>query len=632
MGEVPSGELPKGEPPTGEPPTGEPPTEESPAGELPAPLLVGRQVGDLALAALTLAAVAGAWFHPNVPFGLSLGVVTVGLIARRPWILVIGVAFLSSTLAVRSYAGLANVEHGAFSGIVTLVRDPKPSTYGASADVRAGGRRLLLQVNSADAGALEHALAGERVLVQGEVRPPPPGSGWMVPRHLAGIVKANSVELYDGGSVLARGPNRIRRSIEQGFARWSDKDRALVGGFLLGDDRGHSDEMVADFRDSGLSHLMVVSGQNVAFILVLASPLLMRLEIPSRWAVSLVLLGTFGLVTRFDPSVLRAIAMAVVATSAQLMGRASSTWRNLGLAVSVLILIDPLLVRSVGFVLSVCASASIALFATRIAGSTPGPRWLVDPLSVTIAAQLGVAPLLLSIAGGIPVVSVPANLIAGGAAAVVTTYGLTTGLIGLILGALAGPFGAAASVSGLVSWLQSPSVLAARWVSMVAEVSARVPLGDYQGVHVAILSSLGLLVVLAHQRRWPGGVGRGAIAVMGVLSLVPLWGIVNPPLKAELHSKAVVWMADGSTVVDVQRAKPRPELLSDLRRRGVRRIDVLVVKGRHAQRLSELVEHRWKPSVVVNGDSDEGLWRVGSLLIEAEPGEQVGISRVHQPS
>ena len=63
-----------------------------------------------------------------------------------------------------------------------------------------------------------------------------------------------------------------------------------------------------DLSDSQLTHLLAVSGQNVAFTLALAGPVLRRLRIWPRLGATLVVLALFGLATRFEPSVLRAAA------------------------------------------------------------------------------------------------------------------------------------------------------------------------------------------------------------------------------------------------------------------------------------------------------------------------------------
>ena len=94
--------------------------------------------------------------------------------------------------------------------------------------------------------------------------------------------------------------------------------RQLYGGFVLGDQSGQSVEVVDDFRAAGLTHLLVVSGSNVAYLLVLLTPLRGRLPLGARWLVTVGVIGSFALVTRFEPSVLRASAMAALAVSTSL--------------------------------------------------------------------------------------------------------------------------------------------------------------------------------------------------------------------------------------------------------------------------------------------------------------------------
>ena len=121
------------------------------------------------------------------------------------------------------------------------------------------------------------------------------------------------------------------------------------------------------------------------------------------------------------------------------MGRPSSRLRVLALAVTVLLLIDPLLVHSVGFLLSVGACVGIAVLARPLTDLLPGPRGLITPLAVTMAAQVGVAPVLVPVFGGVPVASLPANLLAVPAAGPVMMWGLAAGLPAGVLGGTVAP-------------------------------------------------------------------------------------------------------------------------------------------------------------------------------------------------
>src|SRR3546814_2589894 len=91
--------------------------------------------------------------------------------------------------------------------------------------------------------------------------------------------------------------------------------------------------------------------------------------------------------------------MAALAATVSTSGRPAWRVRIIGLAATGLLLVDPLLVHSVGFRLSMAACAAIVLLAPPISSVLPGPAAIRDALGVTLAAQLGVAPVLLATFG-----------------------------------------------------------------------------------------------------------------------------------------------------------------------------------------------------------------------------------------
>jgi competence protein ComEC len=116
--------------------------------------------------------------------------------------------------------------------------------------------------------------------------------------------------------------------------------------------------------------------------------------------------------------------------------------------------------------LSVGASLGIAVLARPIGSRLRGPGWLREILAVTLAAQLGVAPVLLPVFGSVPLVSLPANLVAVPLAAPLTVWGLASGVIGGLLRPLAPPAGAA---------LCAPGTALVHALLAVADLAARVP-------------------------------------------------------------------------------------------------------------------------------------------------------------
>ena len=444
-----------------------------------------RSLSDFEAVVLAGAVGCGVWLDRPIPLALAAGTVAAALTFRRPWMLCIGGLLLASALGYRAQAGLAPPAARPFSGTVTLASDPEPSFGGVQAVAKAGGHRYELTARRGAGGSLRSSLAGEQLQVAGRLRPLGPGQDWLASRHVVGRLDATKAERTGPGGPVWRLANGLRRTLTDGAASMNPTQRSLFAGFVLGDDRDQPVTTTDDFRGSGLTHLLAVSGENVAFVLTLAGPLLRRLSLTARWAATLGLIGFFAVLTRFEPSVLRASVMAGLAATAVALGRPATSVRILALAVAALLLIDPLLIRSVGFLLSASACAGIVLVAARLADVLPGPRVVVQALSVTIAAQLGVAPVQLATFGGLPVASFPANLLAAPAAALVMTWGLGAG----IAAGLAG--------GGLATALHLPTRLFIGWIEVVARTASSLPLGQLQWPQVLALSAGLALLLLA---------------------------------------------------------------------------------------------------------------------------------------
>jgi competence protein ComEC len=306
--------------------------------------------------------------------------------------------------------------------------------------------------------------AGDRVVLSGRLAPL--GSGafderarW---RHAVGRLDDVRVLGLSPPHGLLAIANAARAVILRGTRSLGPEQRSLVAGFLLGDTRGIPPPIISAYRDSGLSHLLAVSGENVAFVMALAAPALRRLRLGARTTAALAIVLVFAAMTRFEPSVLRASAMAAVALLATLGGRPASNLRVLAYAVMALLVVDPFLVHSVAFALSCGASAGIVLLARPVGARLPGPRALREPLAVSIAAQLGVLPVLLWVFGTFPLVTPVSNLAAAPAAEMLGVYGFFV-----------------SAVSGLVPplgpLLQQPTAGLVVWITSVAKAGAAVP-------------------------------------------------------------------------------------------------------------------------------------------------------------
>ncbi len=335
--------------------------------------------------------------------------------------------------------------------------------------VRAVNRSVLVRASSDDVMRLRSLDAGDRVALSGHLSALEGfDTRWRWRHVVARLEDARLIDIARGRAPLLSTANWVRTFIARGGAGMPARERGVLAGFLLGDKRGIPKETLDTFRAAGMSHLLVVSGANVAAVLALVRPLLRRAPIASRLLIGGLALVIFGAATRWEPSVLRAIMMAVIVLAGETLGRPIAGVRVLCIAVSALLLLDPLLLHSVGFLLSAGATAGIALFAAPISRFMPGPRPVRDSLAVTAAAQIGVAPILIPVFGSIPLVALPANLLAAPLVVPVTIWGLVAGATGAVLGPDASRL------------LQAPTALALQWIERIAETSARTP-GDIGG-------------------------------------------------------------------------------------------------------------------------------------------------------
>jgi DNA polymerase-3 subunit delta len=549
-------------------------------------------VSDRAVVVAAASTALGAWRGGGPGVVAGVVVVAAATRSRRPWLLCLALGVVAAGLADRAMAGLDPVAVGPIAGWGTLLTDPEGlDGGGVRALVRVDGERLDAVAFGAAGGALAERLAGEEIVVRGTARPLARPSAWTVSRRIVGRLDVEGVGEARAGPVGAAA-NGIRRTFDEGARDLPLATRTLLTGIVLGDDREQPAEVVDDFRASGLAHLLAVSGSNVAFLLVVARPALTRLRWSARAVATIALLTGFALVVRLEPSVLRAVAMAGVATLAAALGRPAAGLRILGLAVIGLLLVDPLLVRSLGFGLSVGASAAILALAPRIEASVPGPAWWRGPASVTLAAHIGTLPLVLPTFGEVPVAALPANLAAAPAAGGLMVWGLTAGLAA---GVLPGP---AAAV------LHLPTSLLAWWLLAVARSAAGLPLGSLRAGHVAFVGAV-LVAARGVARlgvRAPGA-GR-AVALVGV-GAVLVAAAVGRPLPSQgaqpVGPGLSLWAAGASTAVVVDGAGDAVRRLESMRRHGARCVDVVVVAGggRSAAVLVEALRRRCPGPVVL---------------------------------
>jgi competence protein ComEC len=299
---------------------------------------------------------------------------------------------------------------------------------------------------------------GMRIRVVGAIRAPPEGSygDYLRRTGVAGTLRTRSLEVRPGGEDPGSVLERLRRHASAALAASIPEPEAgLASGIVIGlRDRVERD-LAADFTTVGASHVVAISGWNIAIVAACVTALCGRLSRRRRAVVTLAAIVAYVAFAGASASVVRAAAMAGVVLVARESGRAGRAAAALGWAALLLLLVDPHLVSDAGFQLSSLATAGILAWATPfhswLAARAPRlPGWLVECLAVSLVAQAATLPVVLLSFGRLALVSPVVNLgvvplvaPAMAACAVALVGGLAT---------LTGGPAAVATILGLPAW------------------------------------------------------------------------------------------------------------------------------------------------------------------------------------
>lgn len=394
-------------------------------------------------------------------------------IRRRSWwwvLAALAAGLAASALAAASWRAFDQVATGPWTGRATVIGDPRP-VASFDGDPRAeivleiDGSRYVAWLDGPPAAAATSLRAGDGVWLDGGRMYPAWGTAQrLARRHIVGEVRVHDLRRIDDGTPLARAVNRTRTLFESGTGHVPEPERQVVRALLYGDDRFLAPDDVDAMRAAGLAHLTAVSGQQVALVLVVIRPVRRRLRPGGQWTLSVLVIVWFAALTRFEPSVVRASWMAALGVTAATTGTERRPVRLLSIAVTAMVLIDPMVVHAAGWWMSVAATGGLVVLSPRVEAVLPGPGWLRRPLAVTLAAQAAVGPVVWLVFGVPPVVGIPANLLAVPAAAFVTLVGLP---LAVLTGVLPGPWAPL--------WL--PVRAAAAWILAVARTGDRLEPG-----------------------------------------------------------------------------------------------------------------------------------------------------------
>ncbi|WP_457962502.1 ComEC/Rec2 family competence protein [Arthrobacter sp. D1-29] len=357
-------------------------------------------------------------------------------------------------------------------------------------EITAGGQviRTRAELIAMGGNAWGSLVPGRVVRTTGKLKPADPG------QPEAGVLAASSApaELSEGLG-WQEGAKDLRSRYVSASSFLTADARGLLPGMVTGDTSALDEGLNAAMKTVGMTHLTAVSGANCSLVLGALLLAARSLRLPRLPAAALALSGLalFVVMVGPDASVLRAALMGSIALASLAGGRSGRGLSFLCLAVIGLLLFDPSLGTSFGFLLSVLATLGIIVLGQRMVDWTPAviPRWVAAAVAVPLSAQLLCSPAIVLLQPQFSTYSLLANVLASPLVAPVTLLGTAAVALvvlapwaAIVLIAVAGTFSAG------VAWI-------ARFTAGLPGASLAWPEGAFGLLTMVLLSALTLVIV-----------------------------------------------------------------------------------------------------------------------------------------
>ncbi len=322
--------------------------------------------------------------------------------------------FLIVLIGVRYYFTLPNYHNGDRVRITTTVFSD-PIRYSTSQYLKVAELRTYLPL-------FPEISYGDKIVVEGTV-----GSGKLEDPKL---MKINPSKSYT---------SLFRNNIISFYQKvLPEPEGGLLSGIVIGAKGALSPDFYNQTKLAGVAHVVVASGTNVTFVVSFLMGIL-TLYLTRKKAIVFAMLGIilYLFVSGFDAPLVRAAIMSSVIFLGQGIGRIVSTMRVLFLTAGVMLIYNPNWIIDIGFILSFVSTASLVLFEKRIHSKLLKiPKFLREGLSTSLAAQIGVAPILFVTFGQFNIWSPLINALVLWTIPYIMILGSVGGIIGLIMPSL----------------------------------------------------------------------------------------------------------------------------------------------------------------------------------------------------
>lgn len=282
---------------------------------------------------------------------------------------------------------------------------------------------LYLKVNKKNSLDLQY---GDKIIIKGEFVEPEVSrnyGGFNYKEYLKslkiyGTIKANSVKVIgkDKVNIISKLSNSSFLKIEEKLDNLFEKNvSGIIKGIVLGDKSNIDEDIQENFRISGISHILAVSGMHVSYI-ILAFNHIFKKSLGKRKTKFIIILFLifYMFLTGFSPSIVRASLMNILILGAEIFHRKKDFTTSISLSLLIILIYNPFLIENTGLQLSYLATIGIVLLQKNIKKvlkkiKIKNKKWkyrlgtkflkiiskIQEILAVTISAQISILPIMI---------------------------------------------------------------------------------------------------------------------------------------------------------------------------------------------------------------------------------------------
>lgn len=324
-----------------------------------------------------------------------------------------------------------------------------------------------------------------------------------------------------------------------------EQEKGLAEALLIGYKNDLDKELVQSYSNTGVVHIIAISGLHLGIIYwlleLLFQPLLKKKK--SKWLRPMLIitgLWTFSLLAGAQPSVLRSALMFSMIVIGESLGRKNTAFNSLACSALILLLINPFWLWDLGFQLSYAAVASILIFMRPVYNLFYFPNKLIDFIwkmnAVTLAAQVLTLPLSIYHFHQFPPLFFLSNLLAVPLSSII----LLAAILLCVIAWLPGP---AHLLGQIISWL-------IRLMNRAVNSIEQLPGAVWDGLYINQLQVIFLLISIAAISYWL--IEKKKAAYITGLSAILCFLLIRAGsfIQSEKNNRIIVYNVPGKTAID----------------------------------------------------------------------------------